>query len=211
MGQVIGFPRRHARTSGAECVTRASVSPSNNSADNPVDCPTDESSIAGHHSEGMRSRCHHLLTAEGRAPIADAIASREDHSSMTERNDDISDIANHLGHIVLKGKANMSFDCGSSLRHTVLMTKKLKKAENPAKKADPAIRAFGQIVRAARETHGHSQKELGGFAGIDQSRISKYERGEIAMGIDEALRIAILYQLDLGILLPGSKQERVAG
>jgi len=86
-----------------------------------------------------------------------------------------------------------------------------KRAKKLDKSADPAVVAFGKVLRAARNAHRHSQTQLAEFTGIDQSRISKYERGEVAMGIDEALKIADLYQIDLGLLTPRSKRERKSG
>jgi hypothetical protein len=76
---------------------------------------------ADHHSAGSLSRCHHLETAVAGAPVSAAMASREGHSSMMERNEVNSVMAKLLGQPVPKIKAIVSDDCGKGIGHNVLM------------------------------------------------------------------------------------------
>jgi hypothetical protein len=80
---------------------------------------------AAHHSDGILLRWPHLVTAVTGAPTSAAKASREDQSSMIERNEVKSDILTHIGQSVLKHKAILSLDCELPLGHTVRMAKKV--------------------------------------------------------------------------------------
>jgi len=72
------------------------------------------------------------------------------------------------------------------------------------------LRDFGRIAKAARVAHGHSQATTAGLLGIDQSLLSKFERGTREMGIALAYRISVLYQIDLGALSARPKRKRTA-
>lgn len=208
MGIVLAFRRRrHARASkGSRAASRAKM---------PAVMPFESAVLVemtdDHHSAGMRSRCHHLRTAVTGAPTSEASALSDTssfepggpHSPMTSRKEvtktgmDFS-----IGHAVLKSKSHRSLDCGLAKGQNVFM----------AKVSDDTgvLRDFGRIARAARVAHGHSQATTAGLLGIDQSLLSKFERGTREMGIVLAYKIAVLYQVDLGSLSERPKRKRAA-
>ena len=207
MGDVIAFRRRrHARAStGSRAASRAKM---------PAVIPFESAVLVemtdDHHSAGMRSRCHHLRTAVTGAPTSEASAlsdaSRVEpgaHNPMTSRKEDTEiGMDFSIGHAVLKSKSHRSLDCNSAKGQYVFM------AENSDEAA--FLRDFGRIAKAARVAHGHSQATTAGLLGIDQSLLSKFERGTREMGIALAYRISVLYQIDLGALSARPKRKRTA-
>ena len=121
MGIVVRLPvQRHARASSicfaAKRAKRSAVTP-------PV-LAVSAAKTRVHHSEGILSRCHHFETADARAPISEAIASRETQSSMTVRNEFESTMTEFIGPKVLKFKDAASLDCELSLGQNVPMAPK---------------------------------------------------------------------------------------
>src|SRR5437870_5548881 len=101
MGIVVRLPvQRHARAS-SNCFAAKRAK---RSADKPAALARSVAKTRVHHSEGMLSLCHHLETALARAPISEAIASREAQSSMTARNEFESAMPESIGRTVLKCK-----------------------------------------------------------------------------------------------------------
>lgn len=206
MGIVLRFRRRrHARAStGSRAASRAKM---------PAVMPLESAVLVemtdDHHSAGMRSRCHHLRTAVTGAPTSEASAvsadsreeSGEPHSAITSRKEE-TDMDLSIGQRVLKSKSHRSLDCNSVKGQYVFM----------AASSDEAgfLRDFGRIAKAARVAHGHSQADAAVLLGIDQSLLSKFERGTREMGIALAYKIAVLYQLDLGALSNRPKRKRAA-
>jgi DNA-binding XRE family transcriptional regulator len=151
---------RASRTSRAAKVARSSA----------VTPAAEARSVArtvDHHSAGTLLRCHHLETAEARAPISAAIASREVQSSMTDRNEVKSDMTEHLRHLVLKRKDNLSADMGITEGHNVLMSRKPPESEFK--------RQFLARTAIARDKAGYTQETMAGALGMEQSKYSKYE------------------------------------
>lgn len=160
MAAILPF-RIHARTS-----TRAAKAVSI-SADSPDVADRSVASIADHHSAGILSRCHHLETAGAPAPRSAAMASREGHSSMMDRNEVKSVMPNALRQLVLKGKDNLSADVGIIQRHNVLMSRP---------QPDSQFKAlFLARTALAREKAGYTQESMAEALGMDQSKYSKYE------------------------------------
>lgn len=131
--------------------------------------------IDDHHSEGIQSLCHHLVTMPAEVPISDASALRAPnaslgpHSSMTEQNDLISDdMAPALGQFVLKGKAFLSLDGNSALGHIVRMA--ALDIEEQFKEQ------FIERVRQARASTGLSQVKIAEALGVPQDRYKWWEQ-----------------------------------
>jgi len=141
MGVVVPFPV-HARISstGAGCRAAKAVRAS---ALSPASTALSVARTADHHSAGTLSRCHHLETAEGLAPISAAMASRERQRSIMDWKDGNWLMPEPIGQTVLKRKANLSLDCELSLGHNVPMAKKIL--------SDFELRFLARVY-AARET-----------------------------------------------------------
>lgn len=166
MGEVIHWPEpRHARASvGSRAARRA-----RSSALTPAVLTGSERSTDAHHSAGMLSRCHHFDTAEAPAPMAAAIASRDGHSSMMERNEACF-MDDHLRQFVLNGKAIMSDDHRRRIGHSVLMQK--------AQARSRFLADFLGRTVAARALKFKSGREMAialGWGEDQQATYSKYE------------------------------------
>jgi DNA-binding XRE family transcriptional regulator len=64
-------------------------------------------------------------------------------------------------------------------------------------------KAAGRAVKAFREKHGYTQKELAGHAGLPQYTISEIETGRRNSGIDQYIRIADVFGTSLSELFKG--------
>ena len=60
---------------------------------------------------------------------------------------------------------------------------------------------IGQKVKALREKAGLSQAQIAQFLGVDQSNISKCEKGERQFQVDHLERLGSLFGLSLGHLM----------
>lgn len=137
------------------------------SADAPASCATSVDKIALHHSAGTASRCHHLETAGDRAPMSDAMASLEGHSSISARNESKSAMPESLRQLVLNGKDILSEDAEISPGHNVFMSR------NPSD--SEFKRLFLARTRAARLKSKLTQEQMADALGVEQSKYSKYE------------------------------------
>lgn len=161
MGDVLLYPD-HARASSREAraVSRSAVTP-----------PSLARSVAStlaHQSDGMRSRCHHFDVSTAEAPgKSAAIASRDGHSSITDRNEVGWLMPKSLRQLVLKSKDNLSGDGGVSHGHNVFMSKKTSDSEFK--------RQFLARTALARENAGFTQETMAAALGMEQSKYSKYE------------------------------------
>lgn len=59
---------------------------------------------------------------------------------------------------------------------------------------------FGTRLRTARESQNRSQEEVAWKAGVDQSDLSKYERGKIRPGPQVVKRLAKSLGIDPNVL-----------
>ena len=162
MGSILEF--RHARISSGALAARSAKS----SADKPTRLATGDFKMVFHHSEGIESRCHHLLTAEAEAPVSEAIASFEGHSSITERKDvSLKAMPEFLGQAVLKSKAKLSRDVMSYDGDYSGMTDRMSEAEEKA--------FFIGRTKAARIARYETQEEICFILGVDQGTYKQYE------------------------------------
>lgn len=164
MGSVIRWPGPHHARTSVRAASRAK-----SSALTPASRTGSARSTDAHHSAGILSLCHHFETAEAPAPMAAAIASREGHSSMMERNDACF-MDDHLRQSVLNGKAIMSGDCGEPPRQIVPMGK--------AQARSKFLADFLGRTKAAREAKFDSGREMAealGWGDDAQATYSKYE------------------------------------
>lgn len=121
-----------------------------------------------HHSGGMVLRCHHfeIIQAVARRPAkrdtSSAIASRDGHSSMIERND-AADMGNILGQTVLKCKAKLSYDTAVDGGQNVPMSRSDFKT------------AFIARTAAARNAAGLTQQQVADALQIEQDTYKQYE------------------------------------
>jgi len=60
---------------------------------------------------------------------------------------------------------------------------------------------IGQKIKALREKAGLSQTQIAQFLGVDQSMISKCEKGERQFQVDHLERLGSLFGLPLGALM----------
>lgn len=170
MGSVIRFVRRHARTSatGRDSTTGTRAAHSViKFAVAPAALARSVIKIGAHHSAGMLSRCHHFETAEAPAPMSAAMLSREDQSSMIERNEVRSDMPSHLGHLVLKRKAILSCDYDSAFGKNTAMPERMSETEEKA--------AFIRRVKIAREARFPTQTPMLTLLEIEQGTYKQYE------------------------------------
>ena len=56
-------------------------------------------------------------------------------------------------------------------------------------------------IRDLREDHDLTQKQVADYLLCDQSLYSKYERGERALPLESAVRLALLYRVSLDYLV----------
>lgn len=161
MGIVIRGRFHHAR------IGSRAAKPVSLSAVKPATIPRSVVRTAAHHSAGMLSRCHHLETAGALAPISAAIASRDGHSSMIDRND-VSAMQLAIRQSVLKSKDILSADPWAELGHTVRMNA-------VAKSPSEFERQWIARTKFAREKSGKSQDEIADNLGIPQPTYGKYE------------------------------------
>jgi hypothetical protein len=203
MGRVIRGPWRHARASSRRAARFVSKS-----AETLAARAFSVAKIDAHHSDGIQSRCHHLVTMPADAPISEASAIRAPgalmgpQSSMTERNDVTCDIPGDLGQSVLKRKTFLSLDGGIALGHTVPMAAKNLKAQ--------LDQAFISRVIKAREASGMTQQEVADGMGIPQDHYKHWEKSR-AMPHYLIPRFCIVVRVEDGWLIsnrgPMKRQE----
>lgn len=146
---------------------RAAIS-ARSAAVRPTRVATSVASNAVHHSDGMRSRCHHFDSCEEVDPIAAAAAGRDGQRSMMDRKV-VGESIMHpaLRRFVLTDKDGLSADLWTACPDNAGMTEK------------PAISDFKSLFLArtkfAREASGKSQQEMAAALGLEQSHYAKYE------------------------------------
>ena len=62
------------------------------------------------------------------------------------------------------------------------------------------MQAYIKKIRDLREDHDYTQKYVAAYLLCDQSLYSKYERGERALPLEAAVRLADLYKVTLDYL-----------
>lgn len=163
MNDVVVFMKDHARASSGLRAAR----PANVSAVTPAERAASVDRTRVHHSEGILSRRHHLITAQLPAPTSDAMASRDDQSSMTERKVGKSGMHNSMGQTVPKIKAIVSHDTVGGMGHSVPM------AKHDDEIAESEWReAFRQRVREAQGNR--TQEKMAKLLGISRDTYAKY-------------------------------------
>jgi hypothetical protein len=154
-----------------------------------------------HHSEGILSRFHHLITAQLPAPTSEAIASRESQSSMMERNESKLDMSQLMGPIVPKIKAIMSHDRNLSLGHSVLMEDDVEKIAESAWRQAFCLRL--------KEVQGdRSQEDMADLLGISRDNWNKYVNRGSAVPERLLPKIAKIGARPLEWLIEGPKAEK---
>jgi hypothetical protein len=165
MGEVVDFMSGfHARASAGE----RAASATNLSAVSPASPAVMVPRIDCHHSSGIRSRCHHFLTAEAPAPISSAMASCEAQREMTDRKESISGIESAIGQIVLDRKAKVSCDYGYSSGDNAGMSRKVSETEEKD--------AFIARTKAARMKVFETQGPMLTILKLDQGAYKHYEK-----------------------------------
>lgn len=74
-------------------------------------------------------------------------------------------------------------------------------------RADRGVEAFTEMLRAARERRGLTQRDLGRLAGVPQSHISKIESGAVDLRLSSLLALAAVLDLEL-VLTERARPER---
>jgi hypothetical protein len=149
MNNVVRFPRRHVGISSDTLAARRAKS----SADKPAALAVSVAKTRVHQSGGMASRLTHLRTTEpSLAPNSAAIASRERHKSMIERNElrDESAMPGLLGHTVPICKGNMVRDLKIPVGHSGPMGKAYEKLSDSEWRA-----AFQERLKRIQGHRGH--------------------------------------------------------
>lgn len=67
---------------------------------------------------------------------------------------------------------------------------------------------IGERIRALRDKAGYSQQSVARFIGVDQSLISKIEKGERAITADMLEKLAALFGVELSALLDDNIPSR---
>lgn len=191
MGKVIHDSRLHARASS---VLRAARAMRVSALSWDSDAAT-VANIGDHHSAGTLSRCHHFDTADGLAPISEAIASREGQSSIKSRKVSICvAMPDVIGPFVLKRKADLSLDAKLSLGHTVQMSESDAKAQYEQE--------FIERVKAARIATGKKQWQVAELMGIKQDTYKHFETGRV-IPHHQIGRFCLICNIDPNWLLTG--------
>ncbi len=201
MGVVVRFPvRRHARAS-SRAASRASKSEVR-----PTPRALSVDRTRGHHFDGMLSRLNHLITAQFPASTSAAIASREGHSSITDRNDvrgESESVMNkEMGQYVPNCKAVLSHDLELSVGHSVQMR------EQDEKIAESAWREA--FVARLRQIQGNrTQEQMSKILGISRDSWNKC----VNRGDQPSIRIlpilAALGEMTLAELIDGPEAAGV--
>lgn len=157
--------------------------------------------IRVHHSDGILSRFHHLITAQFPAPTSEAIASRESQSSMMERNESKSRMPKSMGPIVPKIKAIMSHDCISAVGHDVPMSQD---DENIAESAWRA--AFTHRLRAIQGSR--TQEDMADLLGISRDSWNKMVNRGSAVPTRLLPKLAKIGAMSLEWLIEGDRGEK---
>lgn len=197
MATVIRFPRRRrhvgvpAASRDAKRIIRSEVMP--------ADLAFSVDKIRSHHSEGILSRFHHLITAQLPAPTSAAIASREPQRSMIERNESKSGMSDSMGLFVPKIKAIMSHDYVEVSGHYVPMAQDDDEIAESAWRE--AFRARLKHIRGKR-----TQEDMADLLCISRDTYSKYE-GARASAVPTRLlpKIAKIGAVTLEWLIEGEK------
>jgi HTH-type transcriptional regulator, competence development regulator len=72
------------------------------------------------------------------------------------------------------------------------------------------METFGNIIKAKREEQNLLLREISAKTGIDQSIISKLEKGERNASRDQVLKFAEIYKLPLNDLIISWQSDKVA-
>jgi XRE family transcriptional regulator, regulator of sulfur utilization len=64
------------------------------------------------------------------------------------------------------------------------------------------VRHFGATVRELRESHGWTQEELAGHAGLNRSYVGEIERGACIVSIVTVDKLAQAFHVPMARLLP---------
>lgn len=145
------------------------------SAVTPASRALGSAATADHHSEGIRSLCHHLRTRSWPAPVSSASILRFGQSAMTERKDlisratdELSDMIASMGPAVPNVKAMLSRDSGSIAGQVVPMAEAGEELTEKRWRAD--------FKRRLREARGpRSQQDMADLLGLTRDAYSKYE------------------------------------
>lgn len=129
--------------------------------------PADRTS-ADHHSDGMRSRWGHFLTANRDAPVSSEIASSEGHRASKARGVRSSDMAISLGPNVLNVKAKLSHDSDGPVGENADMADRMSETEEKA--------AFIRRTKQAREAQFEGQGPICIILDIPQDQYKHYEK-----------------------------------
>jgi len=158
MGDVVRF-HATSRSRAAKSASNSKVTPASFAAGS--------ATILDHHSGGMLRRCHHFVTTHSPAPTSARNASRVGQSSMIERNEGRSDMADTLGRPVPKVKANLSRDFPGETGQIVLMARE--------KRSEDDIWREGFRKRLAEARRPRTQETMGDLLGIGRDAYAKYE------------------------------------
>lgn len=160
--------------------SRRAESSANNSGVTPRSRAKGSGVIADHHSEGIRSLCHHLRTASYPAPVSSPsrrMPVRAPHSAMTDRNE-VADSAavgeasmpTLMGREVPKVKAALSRDSGQNVGQVVHMDRAGEELAEKRWRAD--------FKRRLKEARGpRTQEDMAELLNISRDAYSKYEGG----------------------------------
>lgn len=166
MGEVLDFD--HSRSSIED--KRAKTS-----AVSPDSLAREVERMERHQRSGTLSRCHHLETCAGLAPISEAHNSRVGQSSTTSRKEPKRSIMDHvLGQIVLDGKYKSCRDTQKFAGQNVLMDKDAEYHFNLVLAA--RIKAARIGVSGDPKDPRFTQEKLAELLGIRQGTYKNYEK-----------------------------------
>ena len=95
------------------------------------------------------------------------------------------------------------YGSSAGMRHVTYLTR--------AERTRDALVMLGQAVRRARTRSALSQRDLEALSGVDQTAISRMERGVApGMGLDKFARVAAVLVADLLVSEPASPEHRYA-
>lgn len=85
--------------------------------------------------------------------------------------------------------------------------KKVKQTEKPNFKSISSSEDFGKVVQYRRTSLGLTRQMAANLCNINERTMDKIEKGNVAVGLDNALKVANALGIEIQFLIKGSGDE----
>lgn len=85
--------------------------------------------------------------------------------------------------------------------------KRVKQTEKPDFKSIASSEAFGKIVQYRRTSLGLTRQMAANLCNINERTMDKIEKGNVAVGLDNALKVANALGIEIQFLIKGTDDE----